>query len=212
MVAEFQSFLYLSQHLLRSIAILAAMRLMVFSIFFFLVTPSVFAEQAFSDVSPSREDYQAIEDLKLRGILEGRPDGTFGPDDPVNRAEAVTIVVRAVANVRNLPNLAYCFPDVQKDDWFVQPVCYAADLEWISGYPDGTFQPVRKVLKAEFLKILINAYGIDTAPLETFRDRGLAPDAADTEQWYFPYLSYALSASMTHADAFGNLNPGTALT
>jgi len=167
---------------------------------------------SFTDVPPTREEFVAVEDLHRRGILEGRPDGTFGPDDPVNRAEAVTIVVRAVANVRNLPDLANCFPDVQTNEWFVQTVCYAADLEWISGYPDGTFQPVRKVLKAEFLKILINAYGIDTAPLEAFRDRGLAPDAADIEQWYFPYLAYALASSMTHADTFGNLNPGSVLT
>jgi len=187
------------------------MRLMVFSIFFFLVTPSVFAEQAFSDVSPSREDYQAIEDLKLRGILEGRPDGTFGPDDRVNRAEAITIVVRAVANARNLPKADACFPDVAGDDWYVITVCYAADLDWVSGYPDGTFQPVRTVAKAEFLKILLNAYGVDTSAVKDFRDP-LAKDAMNPDEWYFPFLATALSLSMTSADTFGNLNPGAALT
>src|SRR3989344_1162407 len=133
--------------------------------------------QSFTDVPPSREEFTAVEDLQRRGILEGRPDGSFGPDAAVNRAEAVTIVVRAVANVRNLPHFSKCFPDVRSDDWFVGTVCYAADLDWISGYPDGTFQPARTVAKGGVLKILLNAYGVDLTPLEQFYPEPLALDA-----------------------------------
>jgi hypothetical protein len=167
--------------------------------------------QSFSDVPPSREEFDAVEDLLRRGIVEGRPDGTFGPDDFVNRAEAVTIVVRAVANVRNLPPLSDCFPDVRGEEWYVRPVCYAEDLEWVSGYPDGTFQPVRTVAKVEFLKILINAYGIDAEPWGKM-PLPLAHDVTDPEQWYYPFLAYALQSSMTRPDAQGNLHPGIALT
>ena len=187
---------------------------MLFRFFFLaflcLLPPSVRAE-SFSDVPPAREDYRAIEDLKARGILQGRPNGTFGPDERVNRAEAITIVVRAVANARNLPKADNCFPDVAGDDWYVQPVCYAAELDWISGYPDGTFQPIRTVAKAEFLKILLNAYGVDTSVVQEFRDP-LSPDAASPDEWYFPFLATALLHSMTSVDAFGNLNPGAALS
>jgi hypothetical protein len=179
-----------------------------------LLLPSVAlaqSEQTFSDVSPSREEFEAVEDLRERGIFQGRPDGTFGPDDFVNRAEAITVVVRAVANVQNLPKLNSCFPDVHGDVWFVKPVCYAEDLGWISGYPDGTFQPVRTVAKAEFLKILLNAYGTNTDEAFSLGDP-LAVDAANMDDWYFPFLSYAIASSMTSADSFGNLNPGVALT
>ena len=180
----------------------------------FLMPLRVWAEDpvpSFTDVPPTREEFIAVEDLKRRGILEGRPDGTFGPDASVNRAEAVTIVVRAVANVRNLPAFADCFPDVTANEWFEKPVCYAADLEWISGYPDGTFQPMRTVAKVEFLKILLQAYGVDTELLNTLA-APLAPDASDPDQWYFPFLSYALASSMTRADGVGNLNPSSSLT
>ncbi|HLD07803.1 MAG TPA: S-layer homology domain-containing protein [Candidatus Peribacterales bacterium] len=169
------------------------------------------AAQSFSDVPPSREEFAAVEDLKTRGIVEGRPDGTFGPDSSVNRAEAITIVVRAVANANNLPVTKSCFPDVADDAWYARTVCYAFDLDWVSGYPDGTFQPVRTVSKAEFLKILLNAYGVDVSIVHEFRDP-LARDAGNPEEWYFPFLATALSYSMTSADSFGNLNPGAALT
>ena len=186
------------------------MRYLFICLVFVLAAP-VASAQSFSDVSKAQEEYTAVEDLKDRGIFEGRPDGTFGPDDFVNRAEAITVVVRAVANVKNLPEIDSCFPDVYGEDWYVQPVCYAEDLGWVSGYPDGTFQPVRTVSKVEFLKILLNAYGVDTDPISKL-SYPIAPDASNPEEWYFPYLSFALSSSMTSADSFGNLNPGIALT
>lgn len=174
--------------------------------------PVAAIEQSFSDVPQTREEFVAVEDLRRRGIVEGRPDGTFGPNEFVNRAEAVTIVVRAVANIRNLPSRPNCFPDVREGQWFVKQVCYAKDLEWVRGYPDGTFQPARTVSKVEFLKILLHAYGVDTGPIEDAWHDPLAGDAANPQEWYFPYLSYALASSMTRADASGNLNPGAALT
>ena len=177
----------------------------------FVAAPVMAEDASFSDVPKAREEYAAVEDLKNRGIFEGRPDGTFGPDEFVNRAEAITVIVRAVANIKNLPDIKKCFPDVYGEEWYVRPVCYAEDLGWVSGYPDGTYQPVRTVSKVEFLKILLNAYGVDTDPISKL-NYPVAPDAPNPEEWYFPYLSFALSSSMTSADSFGRLNPGIALT
>ncbi len=178
---------------------------------FFLLAPLSAYAGSFPDVPESREEYEAVENLKTRGVIKGNPDGTFGPDAFVNRAEAITIVVRAVANAQNLPPADSCFPDVAGEDWYVKPVCYARDLGWVAGYPNGTFQPVRTVSKVEFLKILLNAYGVDVSFVEEFKDP-LAPDATNSEEWYFPFISYSLASSMTSADSFGNLNPGVALT
>lgn len=185
------------------------MRLIIFGLTFLVSVPAYAA--SYSDVPQSREDYIAVEDLTSRGIFQGRPDGTFGPDDFVNRAEAITIVVRAVANEKNIIAKKNCFPDVHGDDWYVKYVCYAHDLGWVSGYPDGTFQPIRTVSKVEFLKILLNAYGVEVEELDKFMDP-IAHDASDANAWYFPYMKYALASSMTSADSFENLNPGIALT
>jgi hypothetical protein len=187
------------------------LRCLFFTALLFVPIAAHTAEQSFSDVPEGREDYAAIENLRKRAVFLGRPNGTFGPDEFVNRAEAITVVVRAVANVKNIPSFTDCFPDVRTQEWYVQAVCYAKDLDWIGGYPDGTFQPERTVAKAEFLKILLNAYGIDT---ENIRDVQipLSIDVADANEWYFPYMSYALATSMTRADASEKLNPGTALT
>lgn len=59
--------------------------------------PPVPAEPpAFSDVS-SDEEWRWIRAGMELGLVEGYPDGTFRPDGPVTRAEAVAIVERVVA-------------------------------------------------------------------------------------------------------------------
>ena len=52
---------------------------------------------------------------------------------------------------------------------------------------------------------------MDTSAIEEFQDP-LAPDVRNPDEWYVPYLSYALVSSMTSTDAYGYLNPGASLT
>lgn len=47
---------------------------------------------AFTDVSPSHENYQAINYLERTGIIQGYSDNTFRPEQTVVRAEAVKII------------------------------------------------------------------------------------------------------------------------
>lgn len=49
-------------------------------------------ESSFSDVSPEAWYHPWLESAKANGVIQGYPDGTFRPDNPVNRAEAATII------------------------------------------------------------------------------------------------------------------------
>lgn len=48
----------------------------------------------FKDVNKDHWAYEAIKDLTDRKILTGYEDGTFKPDEPITRAEVVTILSR----------------------------------------------------------------------------------------------------------------------
>ena len=52
--------------------------------------------QTFPDVSSTSADYGAIAVLNATGIMTGYPQGTFGPDDSLNRAQAATVMHRLV--------------------------------------------------------------------------------------------------------------------
>ena len=109
---------------------------------------------AFSDVSIHHENKAAIDYVQSKGIVSGYPDGTFGPNSSINRAEFTKIIIEALYDSSSGSN---CFPDVS-DEWFAKYVCYAKTLGMIAGYPDGTFQPGRPVQFVEAAKIIASGF------------------------------------------------------
>lgn len=52
-------------------------------------------QNSFNDILPETPFYIPAEFLKARNIIQGYADGQFRPDQPVNRAEALAIILRA---------------------------------------------------------------------------------------------------------------------
>lgn len=153
------------------------------------ITSVAFA--AFPDV-PGHPYEDAINYVESNGIVEGYPDGTYKPDDLINRAEFTKIVVGAVFGPNQTGD--HCFPDVT-DQWFASFVCTAQAKGIIEGYPDGNFQPENNVNYAEALKIVLNTYG--------------APVGPDYDEWFQKYVDFAAGNGLSYA---GGKNPGDMLT
>jgi len=157
---------------------------------------------AFSDLPENHHHYFSLTYLEFEGILHGYPDGTVRPEQPINRAELIKILVEGLGHTAN-PNLhKNCFPDV-RDEWFAQYICYALLQGWISGYPDGTFQPAQTVNKAEALKIILNAFSIQTL---TPRSTLLFSDTAPTD-WFSPYVAVAVQKNLLEEIGSSHFNP-----
>ena len=75
--------------------------------------------------------------LYRRGIVSGRGEGAFCPDDMVTRAEFIKMLIAACAS--NGEQGAISFADVQPENWYYSYVARAAALSITQGYPDGSF-------------------------------------------------------------------------
>lgn len=106
-----------------------------------------------SDISGHQYE-DAIQNLVDMKVIDGYPDGTYKPDNTVNRAEFLKIVIGA--SIDDIGSGANCFPDVS-DEWFAKYVCYAKDRGIVQGYPDGLFRPAQTVNYVEAMKILYKA-------------------------------------------------------
>ncbi|MDO5301115.1 MAG: S-layer homology domain-containing protein [Tissierellia bacterium] len=86
--------------------------------------------------------------------LQGYPDGSFAPNRGMTRAEVAVMFTRLL-NERPKSGVDYPadFTDVQANDWYKNPVGYAAQVGIVSGYPDGTFGPNKSITRAEFATI-----------------------------------------------------------
>ena len=177
------------------------------------------ANAAFSDVPANTPREKAVatavEYLHSQGIISGYADGTFKPNNKVNRAEAVKIIVSPLASKEKLATYTdSVFNDVATDAWYLPYVEHArSELGIVDGPPSRTsFEGGRSVLKAEFIKMLLLAHGED--PWSTNNDikLALAHDVANPDDWFYPYMRMGISTSMTAADDNGNFSPGRELT
>lgn len=170
---------------------------------------------SFSDVPPTHPAATAIDYLKEKGVLKGYEDGTFRPDAPVNRAEALKIIVAPRTTAEALAaKTTSAFTDVPQGSWFLPYVEVAhATLKVIDGPTERpSFHPEQTVNKAEFTKMLLAAYQIDArVSLGEITD-GLAIDVASPSDWFYPTMRYSVASSMTMVDEAGRLNPSQQLT
>ncbi len=119
---------------------------------------SASTDAAFSDVSGHR--YQtAITYVKDRGVINGYDDGTYKPDNNINRAEFTKIMMGSTFDSSQLTGSS-CFTDVGSD-WFAPYVCAAKNMGILGGYPDGSFKPANNINLAEALKIIWEATGLE---------------------------------------------------
>ncbi len=126
-------------------------------------------EPVFTDVSLRHPNREAIEYLKKKNILKGNPDGSFRPNDTINRAEFAKIILLAL-KIDPEPATGSRFTDVSKDDWFASYAETAAKHGLINGYPDGTFGPGKIINRAELFTMLDRAVKTNVSSATSFAD------------------------------------------
>lgn len=172
------------------------------------ITPAHAEELPFSDVEEGTKYYNAISYLYDEGIISGYADGTFKPDQEVNRVEALKILLLS-ANIEIDADEESIFTDVEGDEWFFAYLAEGLERKIISGYEDGTFQPENTVNLVEALKMLINTNQlIPTMPDE---DEEFFPDA-EIDAWYASYLNFAAENGLIYTDSEASINPDKTLT
>ena len=142
--------------------------------------------QAFTDVPVAGIQYLSVLYLIDENVINGYNDGTFQPNKLINRAEALKIILSA-AQIDVPETNVQKFVDVPNEAWFAKYVNHAVSLGVISENSiNDKFYPARPVNRAEFAKMLIKTFGIDTAVFDLKNNLMDVPETA----WYAPYLNF----------------------
>jgi len=142
-------------------------------------------DEWFSDVSMEDPYFPAIAWGYYFGLISGYDDGTYQPENPVNRAEFLKVILLqstsgAIDYTKggNTP-----FLDIAGDEWFAPFVEMAYEGGVVDGYRNGKFHPEQTVNFAEALKIAYKQFEVPT----------LDPEGSE---WYARYTEHAIGHNL----------------
>lgn len=97
-------------------------------------------QKSFPDVNPSQWYYDYVQIASSRGIITGKVDGTFKPNDKITRAQMAVMIYRAFHPTVDFSAPEKTFKDVPQHNFAYEAVVKTAGVGIIKGYGEN-FKP-----------------------------------------------------------------------
>ena len=145
-----------------------------------------------------------INKLYNMGVVKGKTETSFAPDDKITRAEMVKIAVLTFGGVPKDGDMP-TYKDVKADDWFASYLAIAETAKVIDTATE--FRPNDPITRAEALKILLVASGKDLkgAASATFTD-------VKASDWFVSYVNFAFAKMIVSGKTETMFAPGDNIT
>lgn len=149
------------------------------------------ASTNFNDIRGHWAESQ-IKALAEDGIIKGKEDKVFAPEDKITRAEFTAIVRRTLDF--NLTDYSGEFADISGNEWYAQEIAAVVQSGLMSGDTDGNFRPNDLISREEMAKVIVNAYILKYGDIA---ESSIAfDDMGDVSGWAVSYVNKAVSAGL----------------
>ncbi|MEC0183458.1 S-layer homology domain-containing protein [Paenibacillus peoriae] len=123
--------------------------------------------RTFTDVPGSHWAYNELTSAVNAGYISGYADNKLKPNGKVTRQEAAAIVGKAIGlTAGNAADVTKFIDSDKIGSWAKKSVAAAAEQKIINGYPDGKFQPLKPLTRAEAIAILDAASGYNLSSVD----------------------------------------------
>ena len=124
-----------------------------------MIATTAISVSAFSDVEEGYEHATAIATLSQLGVIGGYEDGTFKPENNVERDEMAKLVYVLYTTFQTAGKGTAKFSDLAADNWAAGYVTWCSAKSIVGGYEDGSFRPDNNVTYDEALKMVCATLG-----------------------------------------------------
>ncbi|MEB4783659.1 S-layer homology domain-containing protein [Paenibacillus jamilae] len=123
--------------------------------------------RTFTDVPASHWAYNELTSAVNAGYISGYADNKLKPNGKVTRQEAAAIIGKAIGlTAGNAADVTKFIDSDKIGSWAKKSVAAVAEQKIINGYPDGKFQPLKPLTRAEAVAILDAASGYNLSPVD----------------------------------------------
>lgn len=115
-----------------------------------------------------------------RNLVKGFADGTYRPDQPINRAQFAALVANSYKTVP-LVRAKVAFTDVPPDFWAYGAIDRAQQQGFVGGYPDQSYRPEQPITRAQAMVAVATGLllpGAGASVLGLYSDRAQIPSYA----------------------------------
>ena len=111
---------------------------------------------------------ESIQYIFDQGVVTGYPDGTYRPSATITRADAITMIGRALD--MKTDSSRHYFKDVKTDSYAAGYINKAYELGYIKGMPNGSFQPEAPIKRGDMAVIMKRVFDLTSSDGSSFSD------------------------------------------
>lgn len=161
------------------------------------------SSKQFKDVHSTYWAKEPIDFLVDKEIITGYPNGAFGINDPITRAQAATMIMRYFGwNMSNPEDPGY--PDLKPGShWAYNDIATLYHLGIFT--PAGNYMPDQKVTRAEMADMLVKAFELSSIKGAKFTD-------LNRDHWAYQSINILAGKNITTGYTDGSFRPDASVT
>lgn len=161
-----------------------------------------YKEPLYTDLKLTHWASSTIEYLNTNELVKGYPNGTFKPESTITRAEAATIIARALG-ISSTNNVM--FDDVKTNHFAYGAIAAVSEQGILTGREASKFSPDGKLTRAEMATILKRAYNLSGKASLPFKD-------VPAKHWAYDAIATVYSNQLTGGYPDNTFKPNNSIT
>lgn len=166
----------------------------------------------FTDLKSSKWYYNAVKTVYEAGIMEGKSQTVFAPEEPMTRAQIVTVFYRLADRWETGLGKKLNFNDTSASAWYADYLGWAVEEEIVSGYPEGDFRPNAPISRQELAKLVVVFLNYIIADVNAESTIDAFTDAKNFPKWSREYIEELRATGLLTGDEAGRFNPEKSAT
>ena len=146
-----------------------------------------------------------IRELAKEGIINGRSETEFVPEDTMTRAEYAALIRRAIGLNPSIYNGG--FNDVEGNAWYANEIQAIVNAGIMSGDADGSFRPNAPISREEMAKVIVNAYLAKSGAADVTAAEISFTDSGEIAPWAQEYIGKAATLGLINGMGDGSYAP-----